>query len=168
YRLGFQILDGARDLRADETDRLDADTASRIVWLDGLVMNPDRTAQNPNILMWRGLPWMVDHGAALGFQHNWRSVTEDSPRRNTFDFPRHLLFERATQIAEMDELLALELDREVIRGAVEEVPEDFLFPLLKPTVTLDAIIRRREAYVAFLWKRLKAPRPFILFISSAC
>ena len=59
-----------------------------------------------------------------------------------------------------DATLAPRLTRDVLQAAVAAVPDDFLQPLLQGTrgVTLT---RRRAAYVAFLWKRLKAPRPFL-------
>ena len=45
--LGFECLPDARDFRGLDVSRVDPDLASRIVWLDGLVQNPDRTAKNP-------------------------------------------------------------------------------------------------------------------------
>jgi hypothetical protein len=167
YNLGFQLLEGAQDFRPAHLDRISSDAASRIVWLDGLVMNPDRTAKNPNLMMLRNEPWLIDHGATLGFQHNWASVTEDSPRRLTSSLRTNVLLERATELAELDEVLAQELSREVLRAAVGEVPDDFLEPLLSRAATCEALARRREAYVAFLWKRLKPPRPFVQAASLA-
>ena len=151
--LGFDHLKGAVDLKPEETARLSSDEASQIVWLDGLVMNPDRTARNPNILCWHDSYWLIDHGAALGFQHRWSAVTEDSPRRNSAH--DHLLAARATRLAEWDPILAAKLTREVVESTVAAVPDDFLAPLATD------IPRRRAAYAAFLWKRLKAPRPWI-------
>jgi HipA-like protein len=150
--LGFEYLKGATDLK--EPDLISEDEASQIVWLDGLVMNPDRTARNPNILCWRDTFWLIDHGAALGFQHRWSAVTEDSPRRNSTN-DHHLLIARATRLAHWDPILAAKLTREVLDSTVAAVPDDFLAPLAKD------LPRRRAAYAAFLWKRLKAPRPWI-------
>jgi hypothetical protein len=48
-----------------------ADLASAIVWFDSLVTNVDRTARNPNMLMWHRKLWLIDHGAALYFHHAW-------------------------------------------------------------------------------------------------
>ena len=47
-------------------------------------------------------------------------------------------------------------DRQTLESAVEEVPDDFLSERDRETLR-----RRRAAYVAFLWKRLKDPRPFV-------
>ena len=49
--LGLRILPGATDIRLDQLGLIAPPLASLIFWLDGLVMNPDRTAKNPNILI---------------------------------------------------------------------------------------------------------------------
>jgi hypothetical protein len=51
--------------------RPDADLAARILWLDALVANVDRTWRNPNLLVWHRRLWAIDHGAALYFHHAW-------------------------------------------------------------------------------------------------
>lgn len=156
--LGFTYLDGARLVAVEEIDRVDSDTACAIVWLDGLVMNPDRTARNTNLMWWKGRLWLIDHGAALSFQHNWPAVTEQSARRPTPSFGAHVLKPRAIGIEQWDPILAERVTRDVLRAAVAEVPDDFLAGGAGGSA--DAILRRREAYVAVLWKRLAAPRPF--------
>lgn len=50
----------------------DAELASRIVWFDAFVTNLDRTPRNTNMLVWHGRLWLIDHGAALYFHHDWR------------------------------------------------------------------------------------------------
>jgi hypothetical protein len=157
--LGFEVLEGARDLRREDVGRVSADEAAIVIWLDWLVMNPDRTWRNPNLLIRKGQLWLVDHGAALTFQHNWPAVTEDSPRRPMPVWSSHPLAERAASLAEWDQVLAPALDRGVLREAVRGVPDEFLTPLVPAPATPSALRRRREAYAAFLWKRLKPPRP---------
>ena len=61
--------------------------ASRLLWFDALVQNPDRTWRNPNLLVWHGDIWLIDHGAALYFQHNWPSADPAKP----FDATEHVL-----------------------------------------------------------------------------
>lgn len=153
--LGFQYLDGARDLRADEAHLIDTETASKIVWLDALVLNPDRTPKNPNIIWWHDKPWLIDHGAALGFQYDWSRVNEQTAQR-PISLAKHYLIDRAAKLTALDEDLAARLHREAIDAAIAAVPDDFLIPHLSGT----DIIRRRQAYAAMLWKRLKAPRTF--------
>jgi hypothetical protein len=146
--LGFQYLEGARDLRPDETDLIDEATAAKIVWLDALTMNPDRTAKNTNILIHQRKPWLIDHGAALSFQYDWTRINEQTARR-PYAFDRHLLIDRATHVAAINADI---LTREAIDAAVAAVPDDFLIPHLGQT----PLARRREAYAAVLWKRLNA------------
>lgn len=159
--LGFQYLDGARDMRSDETKLIDTETASKILWLDALTQNPDRTAANPNILMWNDKPWLIDHGAALGFQYNFAALTEDTPRR-LYPTIKHLLAPRAQMIREIQASLAIRLDRETLRAAVEDVPDDFLRAMLPASASADDVARRREAYVAYLWKRLPTLKAMLL------
>ena len=162
--LGFAWLEGARDLRPNdprEIANVASDEASRIVWLDWLVMNPDRTHRNPNILLWKKEPWLIDHGAALMFHHDWSAVTEDSPRRPMPSSVPHLLWDRAVDLAGWDARLSSRLDRDIIRAAVHDVPDAFFTPLLPGSSRSTTLPRRREAYVAFLWKRLKPPRSLL-------
>jgi len=161
--LGFVFLAGAREVGPSQLDRVNPDDAAAIVWLDGLVMNPDRTAHNPNLLWWQDRLWLVDHGASLGFQYQWSSVTEDSTGLPTPGTEPHLLIDRATDLAAWDEIFAARLTREIVEAAVDEVPDEFLRPLLREADhgSDEALLRRRAAYVAFVWKRLKAPRSWV-------
>jgi hypothetical protein len=148
--LGFAYLDDARVFRPTDVRRLDTSLASTIFWLDGLVQNPDRTANNPNLLWSRGRLWLIDHGASLGFQHRWEDVTEDSPRVPGWPRDDHIMRARATALALVDATLFAAVTREVLQAAVDAVPDDYFRGV--------DTWRRRAAYVAFLWKRLKEPR----------
>jgi hypothetical protein len=154
--LGFQVLSNARSFRPVDVRQVDPELASRIVWLDGLVQNLDRTVRNPNLLWSHDQLWLIDHGACLGFQHNWPSVTEESPRATGWQVRSHLLQSRATLLSDVDEALAARLRRGVLEAALEAVPDEFI-----SDDGAEAKRRRRAAYVAFLWKRLKSPRPFV-------
>jgi hypothetical protein len=147
--LGFQLLPEPQDFRADDLARVEPALASTIVWLDGLVLNPDRTIHNPNLLWSHERLWLIDHGACLGFQHDWARVTEQAPRAPWTHFEQHVLRSRATRLAELDQSLATRIDRATLEAAVALVPDEFFTP------------RHRGAFEAFLWKRLKAPRPFL-------
>lgn len=154
--LGLRWVDGASVLRPDEAARIDDEFAVRVLWLDGLVLNLDRTPSNTNVLLSRGQPWLIDHGAALGFQYDWARVSEQSPRA-PFDLDAHLFGARRARLALYDEALARVLSREVLAEVLVEVPDSFLAD--RPAEWSPA--RARAAYVAFLWKRLRAPRPFV-------
>lgn len=161
--LGFRFLPGARDLRPEQLSQVEPDVAAQIVWLDALVLNPDRTPQSPNVLVWHGRPWLIDHGACLSFHYDWDAVTEASPREPGLPLAQHLLFARALPLDAVDESATRALSRQVLRAACARVPTEFLtgaFPDQDPE-------RTREAYVAFLWKRLKSPRPFVAGSAAA-
>jgi hypothetical protein len=81
-------------------------------------------------------------------------VSEASPLRVMSTFEPHVLRDRVTDMEAWDEIFATRLGREVIEAAVADIPDAFLTPL----VDAEALRRRRAAYVAFLWKRLKGPR----------
>ncbi len=68
----------------------DRDFASQVLWFDALVQNVDRTWRNPNLLVWHGDIWLIDHGAALYFHHNWPTA---DPKR-AFDAREHVLGDR--------------------------------------------------------------------------
>lgn len=153
--LGLRYLAGASVPRPEHLAKLDDDFVARVLWLDGLTMNPDRTPHNPNILLWHQRPWLIDHGAALPFQYAWSAVTEQSPREPS-DYIAHVFGARAHLLREYDERLAEMLDKSWLARAVAQVPDDFM-----ARCGADADVTRSGlAYQAFLWKRLKAPRPF--------
>lgn len=154
--LGFRFLEGASVPRAEALEALDDDFVARVLWLDGLVMNLDRTASNPNLLFWKRQPWLIDHGAALPFHYRWAAVTEQEPHEPSDD-THHVFAARRELVARFDTHLAALLDRAALHAALARVPNEFLVatgPSPDPA-------RSRAAYVAFLWKRLKAPRPFV-------
>ena len=154
--LGFRWLTGARDLAGKELDGVSDTFAATLLWLDGLTMNHDRTPQNPNLLSWHGQPWLIDHGATLSFQYDWAAISEDSPREPT-DFSNHVFVSRLAALEQVDASLTAAFDRGALEQAIGVVPESWLraaFPSEDPR-------RVRASYQAFLWKRLKPPRPFV-------
>lgn len=70
--LGMDFLPGALGL--ERPDGVDPQLAARVVWFDALVLNVDRSWRNPNLLRWHGDPYLIDHGAALYFHHDWSSA----------------------------------------------------------------------------------------------
>jgi hypothetical protein len=154
--LGLRYLEGFRDVTVHDAGRLEVGLAARIVWLDALVENPDRTASNPNLMIKAGQAQLIDHGAALGFQHDWRRVTEQSPREPGQFVAGHLLRVSAQQLQAADAELAPKISRDTLEQALAGVPDAFL-----QTSATESPERQRAAYVAYLKKRLQAPRPFV-------
>jgi hypothetical protein len=156
--LGFQLLEGYRDLKPPDTRHIGPELAASIIWLDALVQNPDRTQQNPNLMIKAGRVSLIDNGAALTFQYDWDNVTEQTPRQSGTFVEKHLLQVSPDQLEARDYELAARLTREVLERALASVPDEFLAPLVPANGTAE---RLRAAYVAYLWKRLRAPRPFV-------
>ncbi|MBC7791412.1 MAG: hypothetical protein H7Z74_15815 [Anaerolineae bacterium] len=164
--LGFDFLSGALDFTPADVGKVSTEERATILWLDRLVVNPDRTERNPNLLWWSDQLWLIDHGAALGFQYSWKRVTESSPQEQAPPPEAHL-FESAAHSDEfrfLDDKLAAQLTRDVLETAVAAVPDSFLLPMLESHASVypaSQLVRRRAAYVAFLWKRLRPPRSFL-------
>lgn len=155
--LGLRYLDGFRNVTVADAGRIQPELAARIVWLDALVQNPDRTAKNPNLMIKAGKIWLIDHGAALHFHHDWRGVTEQTPREPGALAAEHLLQQVSPeQLAQADAELAQKLGPDTLERALAEVPDAFFTAL-----SSEPPFRQRAAYVAYLRKRLRAPRPFI-------
>jgi hypothetical protein len=154
--LGFSYLEGYRNATAADAARVAPALAARVVWLDAVVQNPDRTAKNPNLMIKAGKPWLIDHGAALNFHHDWRAVTEQSPREPGPIVAEHLMQVSPADLLSADADLAPLLDRATLTRALAQVPDEWLSPK-----GADAAERERAAYVAYLRKRLNPPRPFV-------
>lgn len=155
--LGFEYLDNAREIGASQAVAVPRDARARILWFDRLVMNPDRTAGNTNLLIHQQQLWLIDHGAALGFQYDWATLTEDLPRRPAWMPDAHVFEDGLSEddVTQADALLAPLLTRERLDDAVAAVPDSFL------GVPDAERGRRKAAYSAFLWKRLRPPRPHL-------
>jgi hypothetical protein len=154
--LGLRYLEGFRNVTVGDASRIEPELAARIVWLDALVQNPDRTPKNPNLMIKAGKIQLIDHGAALDFHHAFWRVTEQAPRDAGQFVAEHLLQVSEQQLQAADSALAPKISREVLEHALSEVPDDFLAPLGSENPA-----RQRAAYVAYLRKRLHAPRPFV-------
>jgi len=161
--LGFALLANAENFApAADVDRVRQGDAAAIVWLDGLTANPDRTAHNPNLLWWHEELWLIDHGAAFGFQYGLPEVDQRAARRSYVLREPHLLTSRAGDLTEWDDALAARVSKDIVDAAIAAVPDELLSPLLiRGSATADALRERRAAYVDYLERRLEPPRPFL-------
>ncbi len=145
--LGVDFLPGALPFTPAALAGLEPGFAADVVWFDSLVMNVDRTPRNPNLLVWHGRTWLIDHGAALYRQHGEAPLADSAGA----PFPlvsEHVLLPRASSIEAADARLA-SAALEAIGGAVAAVPDDWLGA------------GRRDDIAAFLRERLAAPRTFV-------
>jgi hypothetical protein len=155
--LGVDFLPGS--LGYDGSRPPSADLAERIIWLDALTANVDRTWANPNLLVWHGRTWAIDHGAALYFHHAWPGRAPDPARFATqrFDASRHVLRDVAGDVAARHDELVPALTPDALAAVVAEVPDEWLEPT--PFLTDSGAVR--DAYVAMLTARLGSPTAWL-------
>ena len=145
---GIDYLPGALNWEPALTPALDRELAARIVWFDAFVENVDRTVRNPNLLSWHQRLYLIDHGAALYWQHTWdaRRARAHAP----FAMVRqHVLLPFAGDIRAADAALAPLVTTDAIAAAVAALPEDWL-------VEVD-----RDGYAEHLRARIAGPRAFV-------
>jgi hypothetical protein len=149
---GLRYLSGALgfDPVADR-GIVEAELAAAIVWFDALITNVDRTARNPNILVWKDGLWLIDHGASLYFHHSsgdWQGRARDR-------FPLikdHILLAMAADIRGADERLRPLLTEGAVRAVIEGIPEEWLG---------EDDGSPKEAYVRYLRARLADDPPWV-------
>jgi len=158
--VGLRYLDGAFNFDGSAAaDLVTPEFAARLVWLDALVTNPDRTHRNPNLLIWQRRPWLIDHGAALYIHHDWAGATDVRVRGPFPLIARHVLLARSDGLEAADEASAGLLDRETLRAIVETVPDELL---AGPEYAGDlAPAAQRARYLDYLTARLRPPRAFV-------
>ncbi|KQX63453.1 HipA family kinase [Streptomyces sp. Root1310] len=154
--LGMDFLPGAEDFTPEVAEVFPVEPleAGRIVWLDALTVNVDRTVHSSNLMVWPTFGtvpprlWLIDHGAALVFHHRWDGA--DPEKR--YDFRHHALGRCAPDTRAADAELAPRVTEELLRGIVAEVPDAWLTGEAG-LATPDAV---REAYVRYLHARVRA------------
>lgn len=129
-------------------NKVDPLLASKIVWLDALLMNVDRTVRNTNLLMWRKELWIIDHGASLYFHHSWDNWQEQSIKPFV-QIKDHVLLKRATILEEVDAAFRSILTKKVVFSIVALIPEEWLVSESAP----DAF-ENRKVYEQFLLNRI--------------
>jgi hypothetical protein len=148
--VGMDYLPGSITL--DPTvDQIDPALAARVVWLDALVDDVDRTWRNPNLLVWHGRPWLIDHGAALWWHHTWRAL-DAAVTRPLRDGDQHVLLPVAGPLGEADAELAPAVTHDLLHEVLRLVPDDWLLDGGTSTNAEAA----RAAYVDLLLRRLAA------------
>jgi hypothetical protein len=138
--LGVDFLPGA--LPYAPAHPPDGDLAAAVVWLDALVENIDRTPRNPNLLLWHGRLWLIDHGAAL-FVHHGTGDPLALAQRPFAGIRDHVLLPAAGSIVAADERLA-PLARPETAAAL--IPDGWADP---------------AAYGEHLTRRLEEPRAWV-------
>lgn len=144
--LGMDFLPGALgfDPLAFETD---AAEAGRVVWFDALVGNVDRSWRNPNLLVWHGQLWLIDHGATMIWHHNWPTAAAAAGR--AYDASDHVLASFGPDIAAAAAELAPRVTEELLTAVAADVPDEWL----EGEPGFDGPDAVRRAYVEVLLER---------------
>ncbi|OAH15517.1 HipA family kinase [Streptomyces jeddahensis] len=121
--LGMEYLPGAIGFDS-LAYRVDPFEAGRVVWFDALVGNVDRSWRNPNLLVWRGDLWLIDHGATMIWHHNWPAAGAAAAR--PYDASDHALAPFGPDIATAAAELAPRVTEELLTEVVADVPDEWL------------------------------------------
>ncbi|MFF8279004.1 HipA family kinase [Streptomyces lateritius] len=144
--LGMDYLPGSLgfDPLAYEVDPKEA---GRVVWFDAVINNVDRSWRNPNMLVWHGDLWLIDHGATMIWHHNWPGVQTSAAK--PYDASDHALAPFGPDVASASAELAPLVTRELLDEVAADVPDEWLVdePGFETTEAL------RDAYVQALLSR---------------
>ncbi|MEX6686153.1 aminotransferase class I and II [Danxiaibacter flavus] len=105
--------------------KIDEELASKIVWMDCLLTNVDRTARNTNMLMWHRELWLIDHGASLYFHHSWHNWQQQA-ERPFVQIKDHVLLPQASKLESIDAEMRGRLTPERIEHIVSLIPDEWL------------------------------------------
>ncbi len=149
--LGVDFLPGAFGYDGDQP--AGHGVGASVLWLDAFTANVDRSWRNPNLLLWHGELWVIDHGASLYFHHAWAGGVTDPSRfaAQPWDPSDHVLGSHAAELPAADERIREILDEAVFAEVLDQVPDGWLEPV--PGAQTPAAVR--AAYVSFLAARLE-------------
>ncbi len=146
--LGLHYLSGAITFDPIAT-KVDDLTASKVVLLDCILSNIDRTYRNTNLLSWNRELWLIDHGAGLYFHHSWTNWERHA--QGTFPAVKdHVLLNRAHKLETAAREITEALSLQVFDNIVAAVPDDWLENKDQALSTAE----KRRIYISYLSSRL--------------
>lgn len=146
--LGLHFLSGS--ITFDPlVSEIDALTASKVILLDSIISNIDRTTKNTNLLHWNKELWVIDNGASFYFHHDWK--TWENHLSRTFPLIKdHVLLQKATRLEEASKEIQQKFNHHLINDIISNIPEEWL--VSESDVMNSEEIK--EAYIEFLNSRL--------------
>lgn len=153
--LGLHYLSGSVTFDPIVT-KVNSAEASKIVWLDSLLNNVDRTSKNTNLLWWHKELWLIDHGAGLYFHHAWHNWEAQATRHFTH-IKDHVLLAQASDMGRVDEEIHALLSEEMIRFVVALIPDEWLLI----DAPFESIQSHQQAYENFLIMRFRHSSIFV-------
>ncbi|MCC3772152.1 HipA family kinase [Streptomyces sp. UNOC14_S4] len=121
--------------------------AGRVIWFDALINNVDRSWRNPNLLVWHGEMWLIDHGATMIWHHNWPGAAAAAGK--PYDASDHVLATFGPDLAAAAKELAPRVTEELLTAVAADVPDEWLVD--EPG--FDSADALRRAYVEVLLER---------------
>src|SRR6218665_852083 len=158
--LALHYLSGSVSFDAAVT-KPDALLASKIVWLDALLFNVDRTARNTNMLLWNKELWLIDFGAALYFHHSWHN-RDEYILKPFVQIKDHVLLPFATAMDAADAFMKNIFTPGAVAAVVNALPDEWLTwdeSLLPAQV--------KATYIHFLNERIAQSSIFVKQILDA-
>jgi len=155
--LGVDFLPGS--FGYDASYAPDPEVATSILWLDALTANVDRSWRNPNLLVWHGDLWAIDHGACLYFHHGWTGGIGSAERfaHQPYSADDHVLAAFREGVPDADARLAPQVTADLLGDVLALVPDAWLEPV--PGAEDPATLR--AAYAAFLLARVTGDRAWL-------
>ena len=154
--LALDYLPGSSMFDPAAGDTADSRTASLAVWFDAFVANVDRTPRNANLLCWHRELYFIDHGAALYFHHDWKSMAGKAESRFG-QVKHHILLPWANMIEEVNSLAIKLFSPKLFEQILDDVPEAWLLP----EATELSASEKRGVYLDFLTRRLSGSSKFV-------
>lgn len=170
--LGLHFLEGAYTYEptVNHTDPL---FASKLVWLDAYLTNIDRTRLNPNMMIWNGDVWLIDHGASLYFHHSDKEP--ETAAKDPFPYIKsHIMLPYASKLREADKIMRQSITPRTLNKIVDMIPDEWLATPDAPGIIGDNFVEEtrfteseknpqetREIYRKFLISRLADTAPFV-------
>lgn len=158
--LGVHFLNGAITFDAN-VDKISSEEASKIVWLDALLMNVDRTVKNTNMLIWHKELWLIDHGASLYFHHSWDNW-EEQALKPFVQIKDHVLLPFADAVQEINDQYAPLFSDENLTNILNSIPDEWLQEEGRDITAQEA----RLVYLEFLKRRIANASLFIKQIEN--
>jgi len=161
--LGVDFLPGSFGYDAGCTP--DPAVAASVLWLDALTANVDRSWRNPNLLVWHGDLWAIDHGACLYFHHGWSGGVGSAERfaRQPYAADDHVLVAHRAGVPDADARLAPQVTADLLGDVLAQVPDAWLEPV--PGAESPAALR--AAYTEFLLARVAGERAWLPIAGAA-
>jgi hypothetical protein len=153
--LALDYLPGSTMFDPAARDFVTPAEGSLVVWFDAFTQNVDRTPRNANLLVWHRKLYLIDHGAALYFHHNWATMPQKAGSPFA-EIAQHVLLPWAAQIEDAAAIAKYRLNEEVFAEIARQIPDAWLNSIASG----ESVDEKRAAYVDFLSKRLAVSQIF--------